>query len=201
MRARSNQHRWDTYAEQGTPDADLGKRSISALYEWWACTYIGEVQLSLFSLFRRKASAAPQQPQPDTGLSAGWARLIDQYFPQRQDLKDYEVSWSRRRQRRTLGSCNISGRKVRIAKELNHPEFACWVEPVLYHELCHAVLGTAVRSHCGKRAWHGAEFKSLEARHPQSAALAYWMRNGGWQRAVRSRAARTAGRGRRILKS
>ena len=168
---------------------------------------MGFIQISLFSLFsggkrvskkkgrNRSPSAALRARNTERGLKAcvsdpalkaDWDRLIDCYFPERQDLKLYHVAWSRRRQRRTLGSCNMTRKRVRMATELNHPEFARWIEPVLYHELCHAVLGTEVFSRCGKRAWHGREFKSLEARHPDTQALNVWMRLGGWTRAVRS---------------
>lgn len=149
-------------------------------------------------LFGRPASRPARKPRKrartktrEAGVSAPellpiWCALVDRYFPGREDLKTYHVAWARRRQRRTLGSCNMTGKKVRIAKELNTPEYARWVEAVLYHELCHAVLGVVARSECGKRAWHGKDFRALEARHPDSAALDTWMKSGGWAHAVRS---------------
>ncbi len=172
---------------------------------------MGFIQTSLFSLLSRSKRAATrrrsrsrpgriesiEQRASDSALKQRWDSLIESYFPERRDLKEYEVSWSRRRQRRTLGSCNMSKRRVRMAAELNHPDFERWIEPVLYHELCHAVLGTEVFSHCGKRAWHGQAFRQLEARHPDTAALDTWMRTGGWASAVRSARSRAMWKARR----
>lgn len=138
----------------------------------------------------RKRVATPLMRKSDPLLHAKWVSLINDYFPDRQDLCDYVVAWARRRQKRTLGSCNVVARRVNIAKELQYEEFYSWAEPVLYHELCHAVLGKDLIAYKGRRAWHGAEFKALEIRHPQTKALSQWMRNGGWLRAVRSHRAR-----------
>ncbi|MBN8547846.1 MAG: SprT-like domain-containing protein [Deltaproteobacteria bacterium] len=141
----------------------------------------------------RRRAGTPHKALPvDPGLYATWTELIALYYPDRRDLLSYQVSWARRRQKRTLGCCNLTKRKVSIAQELRCPDFAHWVEAVLYHELCHAVLGTEAIKRGGRRAWHGTEFKQLEARHPNSAALQDWMRNGGWLAAVRSARSRAA---------
>jgi hypothetical protein len=63
---------------------------------------------------------------------------------------------------------------------------------VLYHELCHAVIGEGVHLSGGKRQWHGQQFRELEARHPDIEAMNYWIRSGGWAMAVRSNRARSA---------
>ena len=135
---------------------------------------------------RQRAKSATRLPKPSNEpLRAMLDLLVDRYFPDQQDLKGYVVTWSSRRQRRTLGSCNISRSKINIARELSHQEFSRWIEPVLYHELCHAALGKEVSRVRGRLAWHGREFKELEGKHPQSLPLRAWIRSGGWAHAVR----------------
>ncbi|MCB0310094.1 MAG: SprT-like domain-containing protein [Bdellovibrionales bacterium] len=118
--------------------------------------------------------------------------LRNSYFPERTDLDAYQVSWSKRRQKRTLASVNIEKKRVNVARELNDIRYAVWLEPLLYHEMCHAVLGEGVRRSNGGYAWHGPEFKSLEKRHPEIKSLDQWIKAGGWQRAVRSDRSRRA---------
>ena len=67
---------------------------------------------------------------------------------------------------------------------MQHPECTGVLEALLYHELCHAVLGPlpVVR---GRRAVHGREFRALERRHPAIPALDAWIKQGGWRTAVR----------------
>ena len=159
-------------------------------------------QLSLFSFARRQRKSAPKPRAArstrsatsavDPTLYAIWTELIGKYFPDRRDLLSYNVSWARRRQKRTLGCCNLTKRRVSIAQELRRPGLEHWVEAVLYHELCHAVLGSEAIRRGGRRAWHGPEFKNLEARHPGSRALQEWMHNGGWLGAVRSARSRAS---------
>jgi hypothetical protein len=134
----------------------------------------------------RRAKRKAALKVSDEILLTIWNKLAAEYFPQVPHLRNYIVRWSPRRQKRVLGSCHIASRQVVIAKELKPQEVFEWVEPVLYHEMCHAVLEDKVARLGGKRLWHGAEFKALEARHPQTIALSLWMRNGGWTKAVRS---------------
>lgn len=145
---------------------------------------------------RAKRNTAPKVS--DESLLTLWNRLAAEYFPEVPHLKEYIVRWSPRRQKRVLGSCHIASRQVVIAKELQPQEVFEWVEPVLYHEMCHAVLEDKVARLGGKRLWHGAEFKSLEARHPKTTALSLWMRNGGWATAVRSARSKQAYNRRKI---
>lgn len=161
-----------------------------------------QLPLFPFSRSRRRARTEPKQTRPgkralapvlvDPVLHSVWTELIARYYPDRRDLLSYNVAWANRKQKRTLGCCNLTRRKVSIAQELRRPDLEHWVEAVLYHELCHAVLGTETIRRNGRRAWHGAEFKALEARHPNSAALHEWMHNGGWRAAVRSARTRSA---------
>jgi len=143
---------------------------------------------------RRPVSRGVDIPE----LKQLWLTLRSEFFPERHDLDDYVVRWSRRRQKRTLASCNIIGRVVAVAKEMKHQDATAWLAPLLYHEMCHAVLGTAVTRQCGKRAWHGREFKSLECRHPQISALDAWIKSGGFHAVVRSERARSAWSTRKI---
>lgn len=136
----------------------------------------------------RKRTVIKKESAPE--LLALWLKIQQEYFPDRTDLAAYTVQWSPRRQKRILASCNIRHRKVMVAKEMQHESVSAWCEPLLYHEMCHAVLGEGIKRRGHKTPWHGRDFKALEARHPQSAALNIWMKSGGWTRAVRSHRAR-----------
>lgn len=142
----------------------------------------------------KRALVRDLSAQNDSQLEIIWTTLVDRYFPEKKPvLMSYLIKWSARRQRRTLGSCNITKQKVTIARELSHEEFLRWVEPVLYHELCHAALGLEVPKSRGRRAWHGSDFRALEAKHPEISALNTWIKSGGWGHAVRVDRARRRG--------
>jgi hypothetical protein len=112
-----------------------------------------------------------------------WDRLVDEYFPDHQNLKNYSLLWSKRVQTRCLASCNIERRIVRVARSMKLTEARIYLEPLLYHELCHAVAG--IRIVRGRRRVHTREFKILERRHPMIPMLDQWIKNGGWSKAVR----------------
>lgn len=141
---------------------------------------------------RAPAPSAVRRREP-IALGAGsapellevWCALRLRFFPERVDLDSYTIGWSRRRQKRTLASCNMRSRCVIVAQELRDPLFNEWIEPILHHELCHAVIGLDVARRKGRRAWHGREFRSLENLHPRIPALDDWIKNGGWLYAVR----------------
>ena len=135
---------------------------------------------------RRRAPRAVQAVTSDEFLLKVWVNLRAEYFPDRPELDTYVVAWSSRSQKRVLASCNIRQRRVIVARELFEPSACRWISPVLYHELCHAVIGEEVHVSGGRRQWHGAEFRRLEARHPDSEAMNAWIRSGGWAMAVRS---------------
>lgn len=120
-----------------------------------------------------------------TILGRIWHQLLEQYFPERPDLSTYCVEWSSRKQKRVLASCDILGKRVRVARELARPEYLPLLSPLLYHEMCHAVIGREVETRNGARLWHGPQFKVLEARHPDSPLLQQWISAGGWATAVR----------------
>ncbi len=139
---------------------------------------------------------APRSHRNDDFLHRVWTTLRSEYFPDRPDLDTYTVSWSPRRQKRVLASCNIKQRRVVVAKELFEPSACRWIQAVVYHELCHAVIGEAVHTSGGRRQWHGREFRALEARHPDIEAMNVWIRSGGWAMAVRANRARRTRRAR-----
>ncbi len=166
-----------------------------------AVTLVRQIEL----LFRRATNSTPRKrtarPRPTTRRVSSksdefllqiWTNLRAEYFPDRPELDTYIVAWSSRSQKRVLASCNIRQRKVVVARELFEPSACRWINPVLYHELCHAVIGEDVRVQQGKRQWHGAEFRALEARHPDIEAMNAWIRSGGWAMAVRSNRSRRA---------
>lgn len=149
----------------------------------------------------RTSRARPQRAlrprSSDARLFAVWQEVAQRYFPSRPDLLEYSVTWSPRPQRRTLASCNISKKRVVVARELTPTEHHERLEPLLYHEMCHAVLGKDVGYMGSKRAWHGPRFRALERKHPDISALNEWIRGGGWARAVRSDRSRAAAHARR----
>lgn len=149
-------------------------------------------------LFSRPAPPRRQRVfQHDEFLQTLWCSIRAEYFPDHVELDTYIVAWSTRPQKRVLASCNIRARRVLVARELFEPAASRWIAPVLYHEMCHAFIGEQVsRTRSGKRLWHGAEFRALEARHPDIPAMNAWIRSGGWAMAVRSNRARAAWRAR-----
>jgi hypothetical protein len=59
--------------------------------------------------------------------------------------------------------------------------------------MCHAYLEHNVsKTSNGKRAWHGKEFRQLEAMHPLIPEFDRWIKDGGWLTAVRSQRAKAA---------
>ena len=147
---------------------------------------------------RQNQKSRRRVSQSDPILHEQWCQIRKSFFPELTDLDSYVVAWSNRPQKRVLASCNIHRRRILVAKELNQESVSCWLEPILYHEMCHAVIGHGVAlSRSGKRQWHGAEFKALEARHPNIVALDEWIKSGGWARAVRSSRSKEAWRRRR----
>jgi len=142
---------------------------------------------------RKARTMRPRSPgTSDDFLHNLWKNLRTEYYPDRPELDSYVVTWSNRTQKRVLASCNIRRRRVVVARELFEPTACRWIAPVLYHELCHAVIGDGVHLQSGKRQWHGAEFRALEARHPDIHAMNTWIQTGGWAMAVRSHRARQA---------
>lgn len=139
---------------------------------------------------------APRRPvreeTSDPGLQAKWLAVRTEYFPERTDLDQFTIRWSRRRQRRVLASCSLRRRLVSVAKEMRHAQAAPHLDALLYHEMCHAALGEAVGQRGGKRTWHGPRFRALESRHPGSDDLDRWIRGGGWAHVVRSNRASAA---------
>ena len=144
------------------------------------------------------AAQAVQASAPE--LASRWATLQRDFFPEHPGLLEYQVLWSGRRQRRTLASCNCQKKRVSVAKELQVAEYSHLLDPLLYHEMCHAALENRVSRRAGKTLWHGPEFKRLLARHPETTDLKSWLHHGGWARAVRQARARSAAARRRKLK-
>ncbi|MCB9029600.1 MAG: SprT-like domain-containing protein [Deltaproteobacteria bacterium] len=160
------------------------------------------MQLSFFNLFKskkpqKKKRAPTRSPKKrtersDEFLKSIWDKLWMEYFPTRNDLAAYTIRWSNRRQKRTLASCSLENRRIVVAQELNHPKYSMHLEPLIYHEMCHAVLGYEVSQSGEKRLWHGPEFKRLERHHPGIKTLDKWIHTGGWLSAVRAHRAREA---------
>lgn len=125
-----------------------------------------------------------QLPDKDA-LVELWRRIRRDYFPDREEIDSYRVVWSEREHTSTLASCNPVRRRVSVARAMKQPGALPHLEALLYHEMCHAVLGKPeVRD--GRRIIHGKDFKQLEVRHSGIPALDQWIKEGGWRDAVRA---------------
>jgi hypothetical protein len=149
------------------------------------------------TLCAKSEGKAPIRPKPsshqdDPDLKRLWNEIAVKWFPTRPDLFEYRVHWSVRSQKRTLASCNLNQRRVVVARELQPASLNTWLPALLYHEMCHAVIGFDIQKKDGKRLWHGKQFKNLEKQNPAVAELEKWIKQGGWATAVRSDRARRA---------
>ena len=137
----------------------------------------------------------PQASPPPAAVASGndldedlllttWLDIRARYFPERCELDSYRVRWSYRQNSLCLASCNIKLRRVLVATAMQVAQSRPFLEPLLYHEMCHAVVGFH-RGKNGRRIMHGPEFKALEQQHPRIRELDYWIKSGGWSQAVR----------------
>lgn len=128
----------------------------------------------------------------DNKLQSLWFQLWQQWFSHESSLGDYTVIWSRRQQKRTLATCQITNKKVIVARELSDPRYEVWLSPLLYHEMCHIVVGYKRSQDGTKTCWHHPEFRRLERQHPGIAELDAWIKAGGWMQAIRRDRAKRA---------
>lgn len=136
-------------------------------------------QLS-FGLATKPLAESPSE----RSLSDIWRALHEKFFAEHAVLKEYKLTWSTRKHRRTLASCNVARKRISVAPVMKLPEAAQHLEALLFHEMCHAVLGKPKRVN-GRRQIHGREFKLLERLHPEIPALDRWIASGGWYAAAR----------------
>lgn len=164
------------------PAAEAGRAAnITRLHEFYE-----SLQLPAPPSIAATEIAAPlgTAPKPGERLDEIWSRLARTFFPDHPEIPLFRIRWSARSQRNCLGSCNVEARTVNIAKVLDNPEYYRLLEPLIYHEMCHAALGKP-RVVNGRRQMHGRDFKALERRHPGIAELDRWIASGGWHAAVR----------------
>lgn len=169
------------------------------------------MQLTFFNLWNRakknklktsyKKKRTTKLKPSEAELLIIWRSLSKTYFPECIELDSYRINWSSRAQKRTLASCNLIDKKISVARELNYKEYKIWLEPLIFHEMCHAVLGLNVQKKNGKRQWHGSEFKRLEKSHPLMNSFDKWIKAGGWAKCVRSDRAKRMHAKRRIPKA
>lgn len=154
----------------------------------WAASTISivkrSVQLGLF--FRTPVSTAGLWGSDEDQLQAIWLKLAQEFFPLDFRLLEYQLVWSNRSQKRVLGSCNLTKKRVLIARSLDRPELKWALEALIYHEMCHAVVGIKKSGNGKRNRIHGQEFYALEALHPGIKQLDSWIKSGGWQKVVRS---------------
>lgn len=125
----------------------------------------------------------------ESALYEIWQEVRTTWFPESEVLEMYGVCWSSRRQKNTLALCDVRKKQVRVARELQYLAYIQMIRPLLYHEMCHAVIGFK-RSERGRCLWHGKEFRDLERANRDILLLEQWIREGGWARAIRSDRAR-----------
>ncbi len=130
-----------------------------------------------------KNRAAPRSVA-QVQLETIWRTLQENYFPERKDLLDYQVIWSKRRHTATLASCNVYRKRVLVASAMNQTLSVEHLPALIYHEMCHAVLGEP-KIRKGRRVIHGKEFRALERQHPDIPKLNTWIKSGSWHQAVR----------------
>ena len=131
-----------------------------------------------------KPPAKKRRNKSNQLLSQIWKKLQSEYFPDRQDLLEYHINWSARRQTRTLASCNPHSKRIAVSKAMDNPSAEPDLEALIYHEMCHAVLGPAKRVR-GRRQVHGRDFHLLEQRHVGIKALNVWLKNYGWHKVAK----------------
>jgi len=144
------------------------------------------IQLSLFDLPEDRSpqklpvlrSRHTRKDRPSSPcLKRLWLHIRREWFPHHPDLDQYKVCWSTRSQLRTLASCCFGSKRISVARELSYKKCAQWLEPLLYHEMCHVYLDTTD---------HSKEFKVIENRHPLINLFDNWIDSGGWDTAIRS---------------
>ena len=131
----------------------------------------------------RRDYQAATASNTENDISKLWHSLRVEYFPDRDDLDSYEVLWSNRKQTSSLASCSLEHRRVVIARAMQEGAALSYLEPLLYHEMCHAALGEP-KIVKGRRIMHGSDFKALEKKHPRIKELNTWIKGGGWQHVV-----------------
>lgn len=136
-----------------------------------------------FSAFINPKKVSHELTLEQADPRAIWKNLVETYFQGRSDLLRYKIVWSNRPQKRVLASCNIEKKIVRIAPAMRLVESQPYLEALIYHELCHAVVGIGVKN--GRRDIHSKSFKDLESLHPDIKSLDLWIKQGGWIKAVR----------------
>jgi hypothetical protein len=124
------------------------------------------------------------RPEKNSALPELWKELRRNYFSERADLDEYLIVWSTRRHKSTLASCNVERRKVLVAGVFQLDEARPYLEALLYHEMCHAVLGKPPIKN-NRRIMHGKDFYALECRHPGIPELDRWVKLGGWREAAK----------------
>ena len=129
-------------------------------------------------------AASVREPHPSGDLRQMWISIRQHYFPAQPELDTYSLSWSYRNHRCTLASCNVDRRRILVAHLMRYPEAISFLEPLLFHEMCHAALGKPKRRG-RRRILHGREFRALERQHPRIVELDGWIKAGGWHRLVR----------------
>lgn len=111
-------------------------------------------------------------PEPSQGrvfnLRAIFDKLNAEYFRNR--LRDYSIVWGRRRKGRprdqiVFGTIQEDDRIIRIHPLLDRRFIPTWfVEYVIYHEMCHAVVRDEYDS-SGRRIVHHEKFFERERRY------------------------------------
>ncbi len=113
-----------------------------------------------------------------------WGKLENEYFPGDKNLSIYSITWAKRYSKRNLAYCDYQKKRVVVSPVMNNIKLLHMLEPLIYHEMCHAKLGEPKRVR-GRYIYHGKDFHKLEALHPFIKEFNDWIHNGGWANAKR----------------
>lgn len=160
----------------------------------WTEEFVRILQLT-FSWNRSAARQSKPRPittsanKPDRSeillLEDTWRCLAAEFFPGNFDLLiSYTVRWASRPQVTTLASCNVERRRVLVAPAMRMDVCKPHLPALLYHEMCHAVLGIPEVVN-GRRRVHTRDFRLLEARHPGIKSMDRWIKCGEWRAAAK----------------
>ncbi|MGE4577549.1 MAG: hypothetical protein AB7D42_03355 [Candidatus Methanomethylophilaceae archaeon] len=103
-------------------------------------------------------------------LGACYQRLIDAGLVE----NDPEIfmSWTKEPNVRKVGYCSVLMKVVAVSSALDNPEIPDFVaDYVMYHELCHILIGFDPSSEK-----HGSEFAKLEAKYQRQKEAEDWLR-------------------------
>ncbi|MDD2410536.1 MAG: M48 family metallopeptidase [Candidatus Methanomethylophilaceae archaeon] len=119
---------------------------------------------------RRSRNLSRSRQGQHRDLGECYRRLIDAGLAQ--DDPGLFLSWTKEPNVRKVGYCSVLMKVVAISSALDSPEVPEFVaDYVMYHELCHIMIGFDPSSEK-----HGIEFAELESKYPRQKEAEDWLR-------------------------